>query len=286
MRALAEHLLAVLGGTTWAIPLDQARECHPLPMLEAAAPGSPEDVVGFARVRGALHPVVRPDGRRADAPLRLEDVIVLLETPRGTVALLVDRVTGIRRLRSGRSFSLDEAPLPVLDAGELWRDARPLAPPEPAWTPATPAEHLLFDSRARTLAHAPSPPPAEADPVVLVELAGRGYAVPLGRVRAFVDATAAVPIPCAPPHVRGDVNVHGEIVTLFDARAALGLDASRPSAAEKALVVASRGEAVGFLVDRVGDIVYLKPGQLRDLATWDVDEMLQDRRLAVAEVAA
>ena len=286
MRALAEHLLAVLGGATCAIPIAQARECHPLPMLRAAAPGSPADVLGFVDVRGVSYPVVRPQGRSPAAPLRREDAILILDTPRGAVAVLADAVTGIRRLRSGRSFSLDEAPLPILDTVSLWRDARPAAPPALAWEPPTQAERLVFASRARTLAAAPAPAPPDATPVVLVEVGGRGYAVALDHVRAFVETSGAVPIPRSPPHVRGDLNVRGEIVTVFDARKALGFDDPAPARADKALVVASGQEVAALLVDRIGDIVYLKPGQIRDLATWDVDEMLHGRALAVEEVSA
>lgn len=283
---LPEHLIVVAGGAPWAIPIAQARECHPLPMLHAAAPGGPPDVVGFIDVRGALCPVLRPEGRPAAGRLSLHDAVVVLDTSRGRVALLVEAVSGMRRLRSGRSFSLDETPLAVLDAEECWRDAVPAAPQAPAFEPDSDAERIVFASRARTLAAAPALPPPGAQAVLLVEVAGRAFAVALDRVRAFVDASRAVPIPGAPPHVRGDVNVRGEIVTLFDAREPLGFDASSPSTSSCALVLGSRRDLAGFLVDRVGDIVYLKPGQFCDLATWNVDAMLRGEGAAIEEVSA
>lgn len=286
MRGLTEHFVVRLGGAPWAIPLDRARECHPLPMLGAAPAGSPEDVVGIVDVRGERFPVVRPPGRARHTPLSLDDAIVVLETTRGPVAVLLEAVTGIRRLRHGRSFLLDAAPLPVLDPEPLWR-ALPGPPPGvAAWVPTAPQEKLIFASRARTLAAAPPRSTGGATAVVMVEVAGASFAVALDRVRAFIETDDAVPIPCTPPHVRGAAAVRGELVTVFDARRALGLDAEGPPAGNKAVVVATRDQAAGFLVDRIGDIRYVDRAELATLDLWDVDELLHSEALTVGEVPA
>jgi len=61
------------------------------------------------------------------------------------------------------------------------------------------------------------------------------------------------PVPCCPPHILGAMSLRGNLVTLIDPRAALGLP---PAARGGKAVVARLGEqAMGFAVDAVHDVV-------------------------------
>jgi purine-binding chemotaxis protein CheW len=63
------------------------------------------------------------------------------------------------------------------------------------------------------------------------------------------------PVPHAPPQVRGVINLRGEVVTVMDLRTILGLDRIDISKQARNVIVHSRAEQIGLLVDRVADTV-------------------------------
>lgn len=67
-----------------------------------------------------------------------------------------------------------------------------------------------------------------------------------------VDVT---PVPNSPEHVRGVINLRGEVATVIDLRKVLGLPAAEVTRDARNLIVHSQGEAIGLWVDRVSDIV-------------------------------
>ena len=67
----------------------------------------------------------------------------------------------------------------------------------------------------------------------------------------------------APEHVRGVINLRGRIVTVVDLARRLGVETALPPESPKNVVVSSRGELVGLLVDDVDDIVQAGDGLLR-----------------------
>ncbi|MBN2022135.1 MAG: purine-binding chemotaxis protein CheW [Pirellulales bacterium] len=63
------------------------------------------------------------------------------------------------------------------------------------------------------------------------------------------------PVPHAPECVRGVINLRGEVVTVMDLRTILGLPRGEVTATTRNVVVNSRGEQIGLLVDRIADVV-------------------------------
>lgn len=63
------------------------------------------------------------------------------------------------------------------------------------------------------------------------------------------------PVPHAPPQVRGVVNLRGEVVTLVDLRAVLGLGEVAMTNSTRSVIVRSGTERVGLVVDRIADVV-------------------------------
>ncbi len=61
--------------------------------------------------------------------------------------------------------------------------------------------------------------------------------------------------PHAPHFVRGVVNLRGEVATVVDLRAILGMPPVEITDQSRNVVVNSRGERIGLLVDRIGDVV-------------------------------
>lgn len=72
------------------------------------------------------------------------------------------------------------------------------------------------------------------------------------------------PVPNAPKHVRGVINLRGEVATVIDLRTVLGLPPAEQTRDTRNLIVHSQGEAIGLLVDRISDILTIRPDQISD----------------------
>jgi len=70
-------------------------------------------------------------------------------------------------------------------------------------------------------------------------------------------------VPQSPDYVNGILNLRGQIVTVIDLGAKLGLSPTRISDTSRNIIVNSQGEYIGLLVDSIGDVVN---------AEWDLVE--------------
>lgn len=86
--------------------------------------------------------------------------------------------------------------------------------------------------------------------------------VPLQQIEEINRHVAVTPVPHAPTHVRGVINLRGEVVTVVDLRGILGLGKTDINGQTRTVIVSSSGEHVGLLVDRVGDVVDAGGGDL------------------------
>ncbi|MGA2061436.1 MAG: chemotaxis protein CheW [Thermoguttaceae bacterium] len=70
------------------------------------------------------------------------------------------------------------------------------------------------------------------------------------------------PVPQAPPHVRGVINLRGEVVTVVDLRKVLEMGRTEINQCTRTVVVNSGNEEIGMLVDRVADVVLARADQI------------------------
>lgn len=132
------------------------------------------------------------------------------------------------------------------------------------------------------------------------ELFGLGLDV----VREFAHLRSVSPLPCCPPHIVGNMNLRGDILTLIDIRSALGL---MNNTAMSEVVVLRLGELrLGLQVSEIVDVVYLTPADIgavpvaseragqayckgvathggQAVAILDLEKMLAQRALQVSE---
>jgi purine-binding chemotaxis protein CheW len=101
-------------------------------------------------------------------------------------------------------------------------------------------------------------------------LAGGEYAVEILRVREIRGIGPITPLPNAPPHVQGVMNLRGAVVPVIDFRVALGLPRAEYGKFTVIVVLSVRERTMGFVVDSVCDVVSLQPGDIEaapDLGT-------------------
>ncbi len=89
------------------------------------------------------------------------------------------------------------------------------------------------------------------------------YCVEVRTVREIRGWTATTPLPNAPPHVRGVVNLRGLVLPVIDLGARLGLPPVEPTARHVIIVAWIGEQLVGLLVDSVCDIVSAPEGAIQ-----------------------
>lgn len=128
--------------------------------------------------------------------------------------------------------------------------------PPPFCPDAGPEELRVFQERAHKLSV-----PLEAGDgrdllaLALVVLAGERYAIPLEGVREFVTLSEVVPIPCCPPHIVGDMNLRGDLLTILDIRGLLHLPAGGDQTLGQAMVAQTGDVVIGVLVNEVVAVI-------------------------------
>jgi purine-binding chemotaxis protein CheW len=82
--------------------------------------------------------------------------------------------------------------------------------------------------------------------------------LPIGTVREVLPAQPVTPVPLAPPGVPGLLNLRGQIVTVVDLRARLGLPAQtgdEDSGGVHVIVAGPDGAQTSLFADRVGEVL-------------------------------
>ena len=105
--------------------------------------------------------------------------------------------------------------------------------------------------------------PSSGAELISVRIGDQAYAIDIMAVREIRGWTAATPLPHAPAHVLGMMNLRGAILPVIDLGARLGLGPSNPGPAS-VVVVAQIGQAqMGLVVDAVSDILTVTEGLIQ-----------------------
>jgi len=118
---------------------------------------------------------------------------------------------------------------------------------------------------------------------VVFKVAGAEYAIPASEVMQMESFTGATPVPGAPAHVAGLVQVRGRVVPVVDARARFGLPPVDRTMDSRVVVGQLGSRTVGLLVDSAREVMKLAPEQLQPPPPM-VAEQAQGFVKAVAQV--
>lgn len=81
------------------------------------------------------------------------------------------------------------------------------------------------------------------------------FCVNIMSVREIRGWTPATPLPHAPPHVLGVINLRGAVLPIVDLSARLGMKPSQPTVRHVIIVTQAKTQVVGLLVEAVSDIL-------------------------------
>ncbi|MGK7876047.1 MAG: chemotaxis protein CheW [Xenococcaceae cyanobacterium] len=133
---------------------------------------------------------------------------------------------------------------------------------------ATPEERAIFRKRAENLRQsADGEDLAGFSPLAVVVLNDEFFGIDLKMVREFTNIRQATPIPCCPPHIIGNMNLRGEILTLVDIRGLLNLPLMDMADSSKAMIVQAEDIVAGIKVEEVFDVMFLHPQEIKSVPT-------------------
>jgi len=110
------------------------------------------------------------------------------------------------------------------------------------------------------------------------ELGGELYAMDIGIAREIVEMLPITPIPRAPSHVTGLLNLRGEITTIINLHYLLGITPAKQREEQKIMVLipdAFENTSVGVIVDEVHSVLTIDENSI-DTNIKGVDEHLTD----------
>jgi purine-binding chemotaxis protein CheW len=88
------------------------------------------------------------------------------------------------------------------------------------------------------------------------------YAVEAAAVRRVVRVVEVTPLPKAPALVLGVIDLHGQMVPVFDLRARFGLDARDLRLSDQLIIADTSRWTVALLVDAVDDVIEVEEGEV------------------------
>ncbi|PWR71211.1 chemotaxis protein CheW [Methanospirillum stamsii] len=110
------------------------------------------------------------------------------------------------------------------------------------------------------------------------DLGGESYAMDIGIAREIVEMLPITPIPRAPSHVTGLLNLRGEITTIINLHHLLGISPAKEREEQKIMVLipdAFENTSVGVIVDEVHSVLTIDEKNI-DTNIRGVDEQLTD----------
>jgi purine-binding chemotaxis protein CheW len=122
--------------------------------------------------------------------------------------------------------------------------------------------------------------------MVVFELDGREFALPLREVAEILRMVAITPVPEVPRWVVGVINLRGRVIPVIDLRRRLGFEPREPGLNTPILVVEQEARKLGLIADAVRDVLALPNDALEppDGADADDDAGNADAVSAIARI--
>ncbi|MGE0386518.1 MAG: chemotaxis protein CheW [Gammaproteobacteria bacterium] len=97
---------------------------------------------------------------------------------------------------------------------------------------------------------------------VTFQLGPETYGINVLQVQEVLRMPEIAPVPGAPYHVLGIINLRGTVVTVVDAHRLLGLAETGKDEAARIIITDANGATIGVLVDSVAEVVNLHASQI------------------------
>jgi purine-binding chemotaxis protein CheW len=88
-------------------------------------------------------------------------------------------------------------------------------------------------------------------------LGTESYAVPLAKVREVIALGEITPIPHTPAHVKGVMNLRGQVISVVDLRIKFRMKQAEKSAETAVIILDLQPQSLGMIVDSVNSVLAL-----------------------------
>ena len=103
---------------------------------------------------------------------------------------------------------------------------------------------------------------------LIFQLHKQDYGMEISNIKEIIRYVPIINVPLAPSHVRGLINLRGEVVTITDLRRKLGLNFFEYGQSHRIIIVKihnrSGSSLEGFLVDSVSEVIRIKSTEIYD----------------------
>ncbi|MDZ8053361.1 MAG: chemotaxis protein CheW [Aulosira sp. ZfuVER01] len=285
------YLMFKLNHSRYGIPVTAVQELFFLPEITAIAK-TPPGVLGAINLRGELLSVIDLHQQLGEprSPFQLTDSTIVLEWQTQRVGIIVNQVDEVQAIALAQIttnlYGESQAGLTV-GIATVENEIVTLLNPEILVQHRTEsvndalkhtndsgfAQGLYnhFDAQARQVLRERTfglqDAIAEQEsvglmPLAVVGLGGEYFGFELETVHEFTEIHKITPIPCCPPHIVGNINLRGEIVTLIDISDVVDLSMNAVRSQLQAVIVRLEQRVAGIAVDDIFDVVYIHPSQM------------------------
>ncbi|KMJ58659.1 chemotaxis protein CheW [Bacillus sp. LL01] len=91
--------------------------------------------------------------------------------------------------------------------------------------------------------------------LIIFELKGEEYAIPVQQVRSIEKMMPITRVPNVPHHIKGVINLRGVITPIVDLRSRFDLEEKSPTESSRMIITVVEDLEVGFIVDAANDVV-------------------------------
>ena len=115
---------------------------------------------------------------------------------------------------------------------------------------------------------APTKTTARGGKYLTFNLGREGYGIPIGKVRSIIGYMEITSVPRTPGHVKGVINLRGQVISVIDLRTKLAMDAAEKTDETCIIVVetsrAGRTICTGIIVDKVSEVPQIAEDAIED----------------------
>ncbi|RII27891.1 MAG: chemotaxis protein CheW [Geobacter sp.] len=101
--------------------------------------------------------------------------------------------------------------------------------------------------------------------LVTFSLGREEYGVEISSVQEIIRATDITPVPGAPIHVRGVINLRGKIIPVVDLRSRFRMPPGEATDAQRIIVIELNGKRLGMQVDAVSQVIKLSSAIIEEI---------------------
>jgi len=104
---------------------------------------------------------------------------------------------------------------------------------------------------------------AAGSPAIGFRVARETYGLRLADVRELIAVPRITRVPNSPVHIAGVINLHGNVVPVFDLAARFGIGRTTIGPDARVVVVEARGEPIGILAEYVTRVIRFTDDEIR-----------------------